>query len=106
MVREIQARFDESVPELYDEVDRQAGGLFWFTRRGEERWVPLAYLLAVGVTNEAEDVRHAGELAQIVAELKEFARTTEKRELIWDQRRIHDARRAWRVRPKARKGEE
>jgi len=106
LVREIQARFDERVLDLYDEADRQAGGRVWFTRTGEERWVPLAYLLAVGVTNETEDLRHPGELARIVAELKEFARTTEKKELMWDRRRIHDARRAWQARPQTRKGEE
>lgn len=106
LVRGISRRFDERVPDLYDEVDRQAGGLLYFTRTGEERRVPIAYLLTVGVTNEAEDVRHAGEMAQIVAELKEFARLVEKREIIWDRRQTHNACAAWQARPRARKGEE
>lgn len=95
LVAEVQRRFDRLVPSLYDEADRAAGGVTVFTRAGEERFVPLAYLSAVAVTNQAEDLRHIGQLAAVVAELKEYARVTENRGLVRDRRQIHEARAAW-----------
>ena len=58
----------------------------------------LPWLLAVATTNEAPDLQHPGQVAAVLAELKEFARRTENRQLIRDRRRIHDARTAWALR--------
>jgi GGDEF domain-containing protein len=95
LARSVREKFDLLVPGLYDDADREAGGFAGFSRSGERLWVPIAHLTLALATNEAADVQHAGQLAEILAELKEFARGTGNRELVVDRRTIHDARRSW-----------
>jgi diguanylate cyclase (GGDEF)-like protein len=94
-VERLQEQFSRRSAELYEPRDREAGGIITFTRQGEHQFVPLAHLTAVGVSNRAEDLGHPGQFAAVLAELKEYARREEKREIVWDRRLVHDARRAW-----------
>ncbi len=89
LVTAAQERFDHLAPRLYDTQDRAVGGVTVITRTGEERLVPLTRLVAVAVTNEAEDVDHPGQVSAILAELKEYARRTEKTGLVGDRRHTH-----------------
>jgi GGDEF domain-containing protein len=96
-----QEKFDDLAAGLYDRRDREAGGLRVVMRTGEERLVPLTRLIAVAVTNVADEVRHPGQIAAILAELKEYARRTEKTGLFQDRRRSYNAGRT----PREGKGE-
>ncbi len=83
-----QEKFDGLAPGLYDRCDREAGGVQVLMRTGEKRRVPLTRLVAVAVTNESVGVCHTGRIAAILAELKEYARRTEKTGLVQDRRRL------------------
>ena len=87
LVAAVQEAFDRTAPNLYDIHDRAAGGVTVLTRTGEERFVPLTRLVAVAVTNEAEDIRHPGQVSAILAELKDYAHRTENTGLVRDRRR-------------------
>lgn len=104
LARAVRERFDAEVPTVYDSSDVAAGGLYSLSRTGERTFAPLTSLTMVAVANVAADLVHAGQLAPILAELKEFARVTGQEELVWDRRRVHDARQAWAERS-SRKGE-
>lgn len=92
-------KFDQAIPEFYDEEDRQRGGIVSFTRQGQEVLFPLMRLIAAAATNEAADIQHVGQIATILSQLKECAKQTGNRELVVDRRKIHHARRAWQQRP-------
>lgn len=89
LVAALQEAFDRTAPSLYDGSERAAGGVTVLTRTGEERFVPFTRLVAVAVTNEAADLRHPGQIAAVLAELKGYARRTENRSLVQDRRREH-----------------
>ena len=99
LARAVRERFDQLVAGMYDEADVAAGGLYALSRGRERLFAPLAALTMVAVSNAAEDLRHAGQLSQVLGELKEFARASGNKELVWDRRRIHDPRRSWEERP-------
>ena len=91
LVSVAQERFDREAARLYDRRDREAGGAQVLMRTGEDRWIPLTRLIAAAVTNEAADIGHPGQISAILAELKEYARRSEKTGLVRDRRRRHDS---------------
>lgn len=91
--------FQQAIPKLYDEQDRQRGGIIGFSRQGQEVFFPLMRLIATAATNEAADIQHVGQIASVLSQLKEYAKQTGNQGLIVDRRKIHDARRRWQQRP-------
>ncbi len=96
---EVVRRVDAGVGGFYDSVDRERGFITGVSRAsGEEVCFPLLSLTVVCATNEAADICHIGQLAQVVAELKEYAKRMPDMSFARDRRSIHDAAAAWRAR--------
>lgn len=74
---------------FYDEADRQAGCVVGLSREtGQPVRFPLLTLTVACATNEADDVTHVGQLAQILAELKEYAKQQPPGAFVRDRRRV------------------
>ena len=83
--------FDATIPLCYDQEDRERGYISAVNREGQEQTFPPAALSVAIVTNEAGDVHHPGQLAQILAELKAYAKRTPNSTVVRDRRQQHTA---------------
>jgi diguanylate cyclase (GGDEF)-like protein len=66
--------FDKSILSFYNEDDKQRGYIITKNRTGEITEVPLLSVSIGIVTNEIRQFSHVGEIGQIAAELKKFAK--------------------------------
>jgi PleD family two-component response regulator len=69
--------FEKIVPSLYDEEDRNLGYILGKDRKGNPLQTSLLTISIGVVTNELRKISHMAEVAQIGAELKEYAKTIE-----------------------------
>ncbi|NPV45653.1 MAG: diguanylate cyclase [Armatimonadetes bacterium] len=83
------ARFEAEIATHYDPEDRAAGGIWTVSRSGEPVWHPLVSLTVAQATNEADDITHGGQLAAILAELKQYGKTLAGSRYVPDRRRTH-----------------
>jgi GGDEF domain-containing protein len=83
------ALFEAGRAELYDADDLARGHILTRTRQGDLAEVPLATLTVAGVTNEADDLQHSGQLAAVLAELKAFGKLQAGSVYVPDRRRTH-----------------
>jgi len=83
--------FDATIPLCYDHEDRERGCIAAVNREGEAQTFPLAAMSVAIVTNEADDVQHPGQVAQILAELKAYAKRTPNSTVVRDRRQQHAA---------------
>lgn len=83
------ARFDAEIRGHYDAADGEAGGINTTSRTGEPVWHPLMSLTVAQATNESGDVGHSGQLAAILAELKQYGKTLAGSRYVPDRRRKH-----------------
>ena len=67
--------FDKSIPSFYNEEDRARGYIITKTRTGEISEIPILSVSIAIITNENRKISHVGEISQIAAELKKFAKT-------------------------------
>lgn len=74
IAKRIIADFAQTAPSLYDERDRTRGFVEAEDRDGKSRHFPLATISVAVVTNEQRTLKHVAEVAQIGAELKEWAK--------------------------------
>jgi diguanylate cyclase (GGDEF)-like protein len=81
--------FEADIRGLYDAQDAANGFIVVRTRQGEARETPLATLTVAAVTNEAEDLVHAGQLAAVLAELKAYGKALSGSNYVPDRRRNH-----------------
>jgi diguanylate cyclase (GGDEF)-like protein len=66
--------FDKSILSFYSEEDRTRGYIITKTRTGEISEVPILSISIAIVTNEIRKFTHVGEISQVAAELKKFAK--------------------------------
>ena len=66
--------FDAMVPQLYNEQDRARGYLIHLDRKGQEAKVPFLSISIALVTNELQPLTHPGQIAELGAELKAYAK--------------------------------
>ncbi|MCM8783162.1 MAG: response regulator [Candidatus Omnitrophica bacterium] len=78
--------FDKMVPELYDEEDRSKGYILGKDRKGNPLQTPLMTISIAVVTNEKRKLSHVAEIAQIGAELKEYAKSLEGSNYVKERR--------------------
>jgi len=91
--------FGSGIGRFYDAADLERGFILGLSREtGEELRFPLLSLTVVCATNEAADITHVGQLAQVLAELKGYAKRTGSAGLVMDRRRVHDAATSLRLR--------
>lgn len=92
-------RFEAAAGGFHDEADRREG---FITTRGRETGAPVRFplisLTVVCATNEAGDMTHPGRFAQVLAELKEYARRAAGSRYARDRRRVHDTAASLRLR--------
>ena len=82
--------FDAMSPALHDEPDRRRGYFLHTDRRGQEVRVPLLAISIAVVTNEHHPLTHPGQIAEISAELKAYAKQVERSTYIKERRQTSD----------------
>ncbi|MDQ7821969.1 MAG: response regulator [Candidatus Eremiobacteraeota bacterium] len=80
------SQFDAVAPEFYDDKDRERGFIETISRRGDVQRYPLVSISIGIVTNELRILEHPGQVAQILAELKSFAKKTPGSNYVKDRR--------------------
>lgn len=79
-------RFDEQVPELYNEVDRERGYIETKNRQGLVQRYPIMTLTIAAVSTANQGASHVAEISDIAAELKRFGKSQNRSVLVWDRR--------------------
>jgi GGDEF domain-containing protein len=86
LMAELIKSFDAMVGQHYDKADREAGQINFKNRRGEDLFFPLMKMTASVVTNERRDLSHFAQIGDIAMELKKFASTFKRSEMVVDRR--------------------
>jgi GGDEF domain-containing protein len=72
---EIIRLFDELIPYQYTQEDRRAGYFLGKDRRGHIHRIPLMTLSIGVVTNQFQEFEHTGQISELAAEMKTYAKT-------------------------------
>ncbi|MDP3766383.1 MAG: diguanylate cyclase, partial [Dehalococcoidia bacterium] len=88
----IVAAFDAMARQLYDETDRARGYLLHTDRRGQTVKIPLVSVSIALVTNEERPLTHPGQVAEIGAELKAYAKQFDRSLYVKERRRPAEPR--------------
>jgi diguanylate cyclase (GGDEF)-like protein len=80
--------FDKSILSFYNEEDKTRGYIITKNREGTVTNVPLLSVSIAIVTNELRKFYHVGEISQVAAELKKFAKTIGGSVYVKDRRKI------------------
>jgi GGDEF domain-containing protein/CHASE3 domain sensor protein len=78
--------FDKTIPDFYDEQDRQRGHIVGENRQGQEVKFPLATLSIAVVTNIKRKFKNHIQYGEVAAEMKEHAKTLPGSIFMVDQR--------------------
>jgi diguanylate cyclase (GGDEF)-like protein len=70
--------FDAAVPNLYDEADRRRGAITHTDRKGAPVTVGLLTISIALVSGASQTLTHVGQIAKIGAELKAYAKQSDK----------------------------
>ncbi len=84
---EVITQFDRHAPEFYSEQDRAAGYILGKTRQGVEMKFPLVTISIAVVTNTLRSFESPLEMAEVGAELKEYAKQFARSIFVVDKRR-------------------
>ena len=78
--------FDKIIPIFYEQADRSNGFIDSIDRRGKNTRFPLM-TLSIGVDhNTRKNFQHYGEITQVLAELKHYAKSIKGSYYILDRR--------------------
>jgi len=86
--QQIVEQFDARIPTLYDEADRARGYLLHADRKGQPVKVGLLSIAIAVVSNADRPLSHLGQVAELGAELKAYAKQCEKSVYVKERRRI------------------
>ena len=78
--------FDELIPYQYTEEDRKAGYFLGKDRRGNIHRIPLMALSIGVVTNQFQDFDHTGQISELAAEMKSYAKSLPGSKYVVDRR--------------------
>ncbi len=84
---EVITLFDELIPYQYTVEDRSAGYFLGKDRRGNVHRVPLMTLSIGVVTNQVHDFIHTGQVSELAAEMKTYAKSLPGSKYVVDRRR-------------------
>jgi GGDEF domain-containing protein len=79
--------FDETIPGFYDEEDRQRGYIISRDRKDVEQQFPFMTVSIAVVTNQKRAITSPMQVAEIAAQLKQYAKTFPRSVYVVDQRR-------------------
>lgn len=83
---EIIRLFDELIPYQYTEEDRRAGYFLGKDRRGNIHRIPLMALSIGVVTNQFQVFEHTGQISELAAEMKTYAKSLPGSKYVVDRR--------------------
>ncbi len=83
---EIVTLFDELIPYQYTEEDRRAGYFLGKDRRGNVHRVPLMTVSVGVVTNQLHPFTHTGQVSELAAEMKSYAKSLPGSKYVVDRR--------------------
>jgi GGDEF domain-containing protein len=83
---EIVELFDELIPYQYTDEDRRAGYFLGKDRRGNVHRVPLMTLSIGVVSNEMHPFTHTGQVSELAAEMKSYAKSLPGSKYVVDRR--------------------
>jgi len=83
---EIIRLFDELIPYQYTEEDRRAGYFLGKDRRGNIHRIPLMALSIGVVTNQFQAFEHTGQISELAAEMKTYAKSLPGSKYVVDRR--------------------
>ena len=83
---EIVKLFDELIPHQYTEEDRRAGYFLGKDRRGNIHRIPLMALSIGVVTNQFQVFEHTGQISELAAEMKAYAKSLPGSKYVVDRR--------------------
>lgn len=78
--------FDELIPYQYTEEDRKAGYFLGKDRRGNIHRIPVMALSIGVVTNQFQDFDHTGQISELAAEMKSYAKSLPGSKYVVDRR--------------------
>jgi GGDEF domain-containing protein/CHASE3 domain sensor protein len=78
--------FDKTIPDFYDEEDRERGHIVGENRQGQEVKFPIATLSIAVVTNLKRKFKNHIQYGEVAAEMKEHAKTVAGSTFMVDQR--------------------
>ncbi|MEK9500096.1 diguanylate cyclase domain-containing protein [Gaopeijia maritima] len=84
---EVITLFDELIPYQYTGEDRSAGYFLGKDRRGNVHRIPLMTLSIGVVTNQVHDFSHTGQVSELAAEMKTYAKSLPGSKYVVDRRR-------------------
>jgi diguanylate cyclase (GGDEF)-like protein len=79
--------FQKNISDFYDEADKTQGYIIAKNRSGEVSQIPIMSISIAVVSNELRSLDHVGQIIQIGAELKNYAKTFRKNIYIKDRRK-------------------
>lgn len=82
-------KFDQMVPYLYNEEDRERGCVVGKTRQGYIERFPLMSISIGVVTNEKKEITHLAQVSKIGADLKEYVKRFSGSNYIVDRREVN-----------------
>jgi GGDEF domain-containing protein len=83
---EIIRSFDRLILQYYDKEDREKGRFFLKNRKGEETAHPIMAITLSVITNENRGLGHFVQINDIAWELKQYASTFKRSEMVVDRR--------------------
>ena len=78
--------FEKNIGDFYDEADKHQGYIIAKSRKGEISKIPIMNISVAVVGNEQRELEHIGQIIQLGAELKSYAKTFQKNIYIKDRR--------------------
>ncbi|MDP2921390.1 MAG: response regulator [Candidatus Omnitrophota bacterium] len=88
LCKKIIADFNSMVPGLYNREDLEKGYIIGQDRKKKTRKIPLLSISIGVVTNEKRKINHVGEVGEIGAELKEYAKSLPGSNYVKERRKI------------------
>lgn len=79
--------FDQAIPEFYDEEDRRRGYIISRDRKDVEQQFPFITVSIAVVTNQKRVITSPMQVAEVAAQLKQYAKTFPRSVYVVDQRR-------------------
>ncbi len=79
--------FDQKSPSFYNDEDRNAGFIIGKNRQGNEEKFGLLSISIGIVSNATQSITHVGQISELGAELKKFAKSFDKSNFVRDQRK-------------------
>ena len=87
LCKNIIAKFDKMVPELYTEEDRKKGYIVAKDRQGRKKKIAFISISIAVVSNEKKKIKHVAEVGELGAELKEYAKNLKGSTYVTERRK-------------------